>query len=94
MLAAKPAGGSAVRHRPVAYDYATGSTFSVKINGKPMFLLNDFRKKVDGNVKNAKYVTAFKKSLEQQVHDKKKQDAIRDQFDKGLVPRFRCDNRL
>ena len=78
-----------MRHRPVAYDYATGSTFSVKINGKPMFLLNDFRKKVDKNVKNAKYVSAFKKALEQQVHDKNKQDAIRDQYDKALVPRFR-----
>ncbi len=87
--AAKPGGGGAVKARPVSYDYATGSTFSVKINGKPVFLLNDFRKKVDSNVKNAKYVTAFKKALEQQVHDKKKQDAIRDQYEKGLVPRFR-----
>ena len=88
--AAKPGGGGAVKYRPIAYDYATGSTFSVKINGKPVFLLNDFRKKVDANVKNAKYVTAFKKSLEQQVHDKKKQDAIRDQYDKAIVPRFRA----
>ena len=88
-LAAKPGGGGAVKYRPVSYDYATGSTFSVKINGKPVFLLNDFRKKVDGSVKNAKYVTAFRNALEAQVHDKKKHDAIRDQYDKGIVPRFR-----
>eukprot|EP00961_Rhodomonas_salina_P236985 3203251-Rhodomonas_salina.7 len=36
--ALRPA-SAAVRHRPVQYDYATGSTFSVKINGKPTFLL-------------------------------------------------------
>ena len=65
-----------MRHRPVAYDYATGSTFSVKINGKPMFLLNDFRKKVDKNVKNAKYVSAFKKALEHPKQQRLIQNAI------------------
>ena len=87
-LAAKPP-GAAVRHRPISYDYATGSTFSVKVNGKPVFLLNDFRKKVDANVKGARYVTAFKSALTQQKTEKTKQDAIRDQYEKSLVPRFR-----
>jgi len=97
----QPGGGAprapapaAVRHRPVSYDYLTGSTFAVKVNGKPVFLLNDFRKKVEANLKEQKgkknclYVTAFKQSLAQQTDDKKKQDAIRDQYDKALVPRF------
>ena len=58
-----------------------------------MFLLNDFRKKVNENLSKQKgkkplYVTAFKASLQQQVDDKKKQDAIRDQYEKAIVPRF------
>ena len=40
-----------MRSRPIDYDYSTGSTFSVKVNGKPVFLLGDFRKKVDASVK-------------------------------------------
>ncbi len=44
-------GGGAVRSKPIDYDYATGSTFSVKVNGKPVFMLGDFRKKVDASVK-------------------------------------------
>ena len=51
VLGGRPAGGGAVRSRPIDYDYATGSTFSVKVNGKPVFLLGDFRKKVDASVK-------------------------------------------
>ncbi len=54
-----------------------------------MFLLNDFRKKVDENVKGQKYVTAFKTALGKQIEDKKKQDAIRDQYEKAMVARFR-----
>ena len=44
-----------------------------QINGKPTFLLGDFRKKVDKNVKNARYVTAFRQSLAQQKIEKEKQ---------------------
>ena len=51
VLGGRAGGGSAVRSRPIDYDYATGSTFSVKVNGKPVFLLGDFRKKVDATVK-------------------------------------------
>ena len=85
-FAAKP--GAAVRHRPISYDYATGSTFSVKINGKPVFLLNDFRKKVDENVKGSRYVSAFKQALAVQREEKKKQDAVRDQYDRPHISRF------
>ena len=53
-----------------------------------MFLLGDFRKKVDKNVKGARYVSAFRKALEQQKTEKDKQDAIRDQYDKVIVDRF------
>uniref|UniRef100_A0A6T7PC66 EML-like first beta-propeller domain-containing protein n=1 Tax=Hanusia phi TaxID=3032 RepID=A0A6T7PC66_9CRYP len=77
-----------VRHRPIDYDYLTGSTFSVKVKGKPVFLLGDFRKKVDKNVKNSRFVSAFKESLQEQTADKKKQDMIRDQYEKRLVRRF------
>ena len=59
VLGGRVGGGSAVRSKPIDYDYATGSTFSVKVNGKPVFLLGDFRKKVDATVKvilrNAQY---------------------------------------
>ena len=81
--------GAAVRHRPINYDYATGSTFSVKVNGKAVFMLNDFRKKVDEKVKGTKYVSAFKEALTVQRDEKKKQDAIRDQYDRVLVSRFK-----
>jgi hypothetical protein len=56
-----------VRSKPISFDYATGSTFAVKVNGKPVFLLNDFRKKVDQNVKGQKYVTAFKTALNNDI---------------------------
>lgn len=87
--AARPASGGAVRSKPISYDYATGSTFAVKVNGKPVFLLNDFRKKVDQNVKGQRYVTAFKTALQKQIVDKKKQDQIRDQYEQTIVERFR-----
>lgn len=44
-----------------------------QINGKPTFLLNDFRKKVDAGVKGARYVSAFRKALQQQSAEKVKQ---------------------
>lgn len=78
-----------MRSKPISFDYATGSTFAVKVNGKPVFLLNDFRKKVDQNVKGQKYVTAFKTALTKQIIDKKKQDQIRDQYGQTIVDRFR-----
>jgi hypothetical protein len=81
--------GAAVRHRPINYDDATGSTFIVKINGKPVFMLNDFRKKVGEKVKGAKYVAVFKEALTVQRDEKKKQDAIRDQYDRVVVSRFK-----
>jgi len=86
---ASRAPAASAKHRPINYDYVTGSTFAVKVNGKPVFMLNDFRKKVEGNVKQSRYVSAFKAALQQQVQEKKKQDAIRDQYERTIVPRFR-----
>ena len=57
-----------------------------QINGKPTFLLNDFRKKVDKNVKNARYVTAFRQSLAQQKVEKQKQVRMRLSSRKAHLP--------
>ena len=40
-------------------------------------------------LQGSRYVTAFKDALAKQTEDKKKQDAIRDQYEKVLVPRFK-----
>lgn len=58
-----------------------------QINGKPTFLLNDFRKKVDKNVKNARYVTAFRQSLAQQKVEKQKQVRMRLSSRNTYLPR-------
>lgn len=52
-------------------------------------MAGDFRKKVDKNVKGARFVTAFKQTLKEQTEEKKKQDMIRDQYPQSLVGRFR-----